>query len=159
MQEPENRSVSGRLEAIWIKRGRGGPMDSRARVRTYASRGLEDNANQGGKRQVTILSADSWRQVEVDLGGEVDPRLRRANLFVDGVELPDSRGRILRIGGCRILVRGETRPCRLMEESWPGLQAALGPEWRGGVYGEVLDDVEIAIGDPVSWEAETPAAT
>ncbi len=60
---------------------------------------------------------------------------------------------MLRIGACRILVRGETRPCRRMEEACAGLQAALETEWRAGVYGEVLSGGEIAAGDPVAWEA------
>ncbi len=148
MGEPE-RAPS--LEAIWIKRARRGPMDARERTRAIAGRGLDGNADQGGRRQVTILSADSWEDVRRELGADVDPRLRRVNLFVRGVELAGSRGRVLRVGSCRILVRGETRPCNLMEESHPGLQRALEPRWRGGVYGELLDDGDLAVGDPVSW--------
>ena len=147
-----NTGDEGRLEAIWIKRFRGGPMDSADRVEVTAGRGLDGNANQGGKRQVTLLSQDSWEQVDAELGAEVDPRLRRANLFVSGIDLPQSRGRTLRIGGCRIHILGETRPCRKMEESWPGLQKALDPDWRAGAYGQVLDDGEIAVGDEVRWE-------
>ncbi len=142
------------LEAIWIKRVRRGPMDARERALAIAGRGLEGNADQGGRRQVTILSADRWAEVRRELGAEVDPRLRRANLFVRGVELAESRGRVLGVGPCRILIRGETRPCNLMEESHPGLQRALEPDWRGGAYGELLDDGEIAVGDPVGWLEE-----
>ncbi len=116
-----------------------------------AGRGLEGNANQGGKRQVTILSAEAWRDVDAELGAEVDPRARRANLFVRGVDLEESRGRTLEVGGCRVLIGGETRPCRRMEEAWPGLQKALEPEWRAGAYGEVTGDGEVAVGDVVRW--------
>lgn len=142
---------SGRLEAIWIKRGKRGPMDPRASARLVAERGLVDNANQGGHRQVTLIEAEKWRRVEAELGREVDPTARRANLMVRGVDLADSRNRILAIGGCRIHLLGETRPCRLMEETVAGLQAALDPEWRGGAYGRVLSDGEIAVGDPVRF--------
>jgi MOSC domain-containing protein YiiM len=55
------------------------------------------------------------------------------------------------VGGVKILIHGETRPCEQMDEALPGLRAALGPDWRGGVFGEVLDDGEIAVGDPVRW--------
>ncbi len=143
----------GSVEAIWIKRNRSGPMDERQRVRGIAQRGLEGNANQGGKRQVTLLSADRWEEVRRDLEADVDPKLRRANLFLRGVDLTESRGRVLTVGPCRVQIWGETVPCRLMEESHAGLQEALRPDWRGGVYGELLDDGEIAVGDPVSWEA------
>lgn len=151
-------SKHGRLAAIWIKRVRLGPMDPRQQVRAFAGRGLEDNANQGGKRQVTLLSADTWAEVCRTLDAEIDPRLRRANLLVQGVDLVASRGRILHIGTCRIQIYGETRPCRRMEESHPGLRKALEPAWNGGAYGMVLNDAEIAVGDPVRWESPTPTA-
>ena len=145
---------SGRLEAIWLKRVRRGPMDPRQRVRVIAGRGLEDDANYGKKRQITILSAEQWEDVRRQVDPDLDPASRRANLMVRGVRLPESRGRVLRIGSCRIQINGETRPCRIIDEPHPGLREALDPDWRGGVYGEALDDGEIAVGDPVGWEEE-----
>lgn len=141
----------GRVEAIWTKRMKNGPMDPQQRVTMQAGRGIEGNADQKRKRQVTVLSAEAWRAAEAELGATVDPRARRANVLVSGVELANRRRAILRIGACRIEVYGETRPCRRMDEAHPGLQRALDPDWRGGVYGVVLDDTEIAVGDPVSW--------
>ncbi|MEM7588212.1 MAG: MOSC domain-containing protein [Acidobacteriota bacterium] len=127
-------------------------MDARDTARAVAGRGLEGNANQRGKRQVTLLSADRWDEMTRELGEDIDPSLRRANLYVRGVELQGPRRRVLCVGACRIKIYGETRPCNLMDEAYPGLQRALDPDWRGGVYGEILNDAEIAIGDAVSWE-------
>lgn len=149
VEEPER---TGRVERIWRKRFRRGPMDEIESGRLVRGRGLEGNANQGGKRQVTLISAEAWREMEGEFEALVDPRLRRANLVVEGVELVGTTGRVLVIGSCRLLIHGETRPCRLMEESFPGLQSGLASNWRGGVYGEVLDGGEIAVGDPVCWE-------
>ncbi len=59
---------------------------------------------------------------------------------------------MLRVGASRVQIYGETRPCHLMDEAHPGLQRALDPDWRGGVYGQVLADAEIAVGDAVGWE-------
>ncbi len=143
--------ASGRVERIWIKRARGGPMDAVPSARAVAGSGLEGNADRGGKRQVTLFSAECWADVRAELGVDVDPRLRRANLLVSGIDFSGRRGRTLRIGDCRILVRGETVPCRSMDETQPGLQEALRPDWRGGVYGEVLDDGVISLGDAVAW--------
>lgn len=142
----------GRLEAIWLKRTRRAPMDAAQGARLIAGQGLEGDANRGKKRQVTLLSAEQWRDVCRELGTDLDAGVRRANLLVSGIRLPASRGRMLAIGDCRILVRGETRPCGAIDGPYPGLRQALDPEWRGGVYGEVVEGGEIAVGDPVRWE-------
>lgn len=161
----------GRLERIWIKRAKLGPMDPHPAARLVEGRGLEGNADQGGKRQVTVIEAEAWAdalaELAADGGGaivELDPSTRRANLLVSGVRLAGTRGQVLAIGGTRLLIRGETRPCERMERAMPGLKAALEPEWRGGVYGEVIAGGEIAAGDPVRLEPaeetvdERPAA-
>ena len=38
-------------------------------------------------------------------------------MLVSGVDLVESRGRTLQVGEVAIRINGETRPCRLMEES------------------------------------------
>ncbi len=144
---------SGKLEAIWIKRAHGGPMDPVPRAALRAGAGLEGNADQGGRRQVTLMAREVWEQIMARLGGRLDPSARRANLLVSGVRLAESRERILRVGACRLRVRGETKPCNLMEETLPGLREALQHGWNGGAFGEVLEDGEIAVGDEVNWES------
>ena len=114
--------------------------------------GLGGNSDQGGSRQITVLSAERWADVEADLGRTVEPSARRANLLVDGVELADTTGRTLRVGDARIEIRGETRPCFQMDAELDGLQDALDADWRGGAYGVVLGDATISVGDAVSWE-------
>lgn len=146
--------MSGRLEAIWRKRRRRQPMEPLKEGRLIEGEGLEGNAPTGGRRQVTIIEREAWERAEEALGRPVDPSARRANLMVDGVELADTVGRVLAVGSCRILVHGETKPCGRMDEEGEGLQAALRPEWRGGVYGAVLEGGELAVGDPVRWEEE-----
>ncbi len=150
-------SKTGRLDRIWIKRFHRGPMDPVERAELRAGRGLTGNANQGGRRQVTLIARGRWDHVNEALADDVDPALRRANVLVSGIDLAHTRGRVLRLGACRLRINGETRPCERMDEAWPGLRAALGIEWRGGVYAEVLDDDEIVIGDPVGWEASAEA--
>ena len=150
-------SKTGRLDRIWIKRFHRGPMDPVERAELRAGRGLTGNANQGGRRQVTLIARGRWDHVNEALADDVDPALRRANVLVSGIDLAHTRGRVLRLGACRLRINGETRPCERMDEAWPGLRAALGIEWRGGVYAEVLDDGEIVIGDPVGWEASAEA--
>jgi MOSC domain-containing protein YiiM len=143
-----------RLEQIWIKRVHRGPMDPADRARVVAGKGIVGNANQGGKRQVTIVSNKHWTEITAPLLlGTPDPRLWRANLLVSDIDFSDARGKVLRVGAVRIRIYGETRPCEQMEAAAPGLQKAMAVPWGGGAFGEVLDDGEIAIGDPVTLEA------
>lgn len=145
----------GRLLAIWIKRGKRAPMDAAERAELVAGQGLVGNANQGGRRQVTVIEREAWDAIEAELGASVPKTARRANLLIAGVPLAGSRDRVLRIGPCRIRLHSETRPCERMEEAFRGLRAAMAKDWRGGSYGEVLDGGPIAVGDPVAWEASS----
>jgi MOSC domain-containing protein YiiM len=142
------------LEAIWVKRCHAGPLDPVSSGTLVAGRGLLGSADQGGRRQVTLIERDIWEALMTELGADLPPSTRRANLMVSGLSLARSRGRILRVGACRVRIFGETTPCRLMEELLPGLLEAMRPEWRGGAFGEVLDGGEIAVGDEVAWDTE-----
>jgi len=141
-----------RLEQIWLKRMKRGPMDPVNEATLVAGGGLAGNANQGGHRQVTIISADRWREIVAALGVPLEPSTRRANLLVSGIELANTRGRVLRIGACRLQINGETRPCERMDEAYPGLRAVMAERWGGGAYAVVLDDGLIGIGDEVAWD-------
>jgi MOSC domain-containing protein YiiM len=143
--------TAGRLEAIWVKRMRRGPMDAVRRVMLKASHGLVGNADQGGRRQVTLLEQEVWQTLMVQVGASLLPSVRRANLLLSGICLTDTRHRILRIGTCRIRILGETKPCERMDEAYPGLRAAMYPDWGGGAFGAVLDDGEVVVGSPVYW--------
>ena len=147
-----------RLEQIWIKRMHRGPMDPAERAQVVAGRGIVGNANQGGKRQVTIVSNKHWIEVTAPLGSAPDPRLRRANLLVSEIDFGDSRGHILKIGNVRVRIYGETRPCEQMEAVAPGLQELMRVPWGGGAFGEILDDGEISVGDRVELERESKPA-
>ena len=144
-------AATGRLEAIWLKRARGGPMDPQARAVLDAG-GLVGNANRSYRRALTIIEREVFDRLRVELNPSVRPDMRRANLMVSGLPLEDTRDRILAIGPVQIRLGGETRPCELMdEEGFPGLRAALEPHWGGGAFGTVVIPGEISVGDPVRW--------
>lgn len=139
----------GRLEAIWVKRARRGVMDAVPEATLLVGHGLEGSPRHGSRRQVTIIEREAWEGVMAELGADLDPSARRANLMVSGVSLRETRGRLLVVGECAIEIRGETRPCERMDQALPGLRQALRPDWRGGVFGGVLVGGAVRVGDPV----------
>lgn len=126
-------------------------MDPVDRANLVTARGIVGNANQGGRRQVTIIEEEVWRLLMSQIGGDIAPSSRRANLMVRGIELKNSRGRVLSVGAVQIRIFNETKPCERMDEALPGLKDLMYPEWRGGAFGEVVNDGEICIGDRVTW--------
>lgn len=127
-------------------------MDPVERAELVTDRGVVGNANQGGRRQVTIIERERWEDALGELGERVDPSARRANLMVEGVDLKETRGRVLRIGDCRLEIQGETTPCYRMDEARQGLQEVLRPDWRGGAYATVLEGGDVAVGHTAAWE-------
>jgi len=144
--------IAGRIEAIWIKRAKRGPMDPVARAQTIAGRGIAGNADQGGRRQVTLIDADVWEELMRILGGALAPSARRANVMLRGVDLAGSRGKVLGLGACKLRIYGETKPCERMDEALPGLRGAMYGDWRGGAFGEVVEGGTFAVGDPARWD-------
>jgi hypothetical protein len=39
-----------------------------------------------------------------------------------------------------------------MDELLPGLRGAMKADWGGGVFGQILDEGTIAVGDSVVWD-------
>ena len=116
-------------------------------------KGLVGNANRGGFRALTLLSQERWTELMTEVGAALGTEARRANLVISGIDLENSRGKILRIGRCRLRIGGETRPCELMEEAAAGLRQAMRSRWGGGAYATVVDGGSIAVGDEVVWDA------
>ena len=141
----------GKLEAIWIKRARRGKMDPVQTAELIAGKGIRGNANQGGRRQVTIIEKEVWQERTAQVGASLDPSMRRANLMLNGVDLVKSRGKTIRIGECILEIAGETRPCERMEEAAAGLRDAMRADWGGGAFAMIVKGGTINVGDDVEF--------
>ena len=89
-------TTAGHLQAIWVKRMKRGPMDGVDSVQLLTGGGIVGNANQGGRRQVTIIEQEVWSQLMAGLNASLPPQTRRANLMVSDISLANSRGRVLK---------------------------------------------------------------
>ncbi len=105
------------------------------------------------KRQVTLIERGDWDAAMAEVGHTIGWEERRANLLVDGLDLPQVAGVRLRIGADVVLeVTRETDPCERMEALAPGLKAALLADWRGGACAKVIQGGWIAINDAIRIE-------
>ncbi|WP_343519810.1 MOSC domain-containing protein [Sphingomonas sp.] len=105
------------------------------------------------KRQVSLIEAGDWAAAMALVGHNIPWEQRRANLLVEGLDLPQVAGKRLRIGADVVLeVTVETDPCERMNALADGLRAALTPDWRGGVCTMVIAPGEIAVGDEIRIE-------
>ncbi|PAX09301.1 MOSC domain-containing protein [Sphingomonas lenta] len=105
-----------------------------------------------GKRQVSLMERADWDAVMAELGRQVPWWERRANLLVDGLDLPQTPGQLIRVGPVLLTVTAECDPCIRMEAVAAGLEAALTPDWRGGALARVLEGGTITVGDRITIE-------
>ena len=133
------------ITGIWTSPARNsGRMERHDRVRALADHGLEGcaHARPGGKRQVLFASSEHLEAVGVEPG-----RIRE-NFTVDDADVQAwPLGQRLRAGTAVFEVTMVCDPCERMDAIRPGLRIEL--EGRRGMLARVLEDGEVALGDPL----------
>lgn len=79
-------------------------MDSVLSAELIENAGIKYDADQMGKRQVTIIEKEKWESMMKTVKCDGDPSERRVNLLLNGISLEKSRGKILNIGNCAVKV-------------------------------------------------------
>lgn len=151
--------MSDRVEVsgLAIKREKQRPLELANEVRITILGGIDgDCRGQGGShraRQITLLSLDQWNTACDQVGISFPWHLRRANICLDFMAFSASDlGRRVRLGHEVILeITGETEPCKRMDQIYPGLKAALTPDWRGGVTCRVIRSGFVRLGNPFEF--------
>lgn len=106
-----------------------------------------------GKRQVTLIERGDWAAAMAEVGADHPWWQRRCNIAVDGFDLPQTPGALLRLGADVVLeVTRFTDPCERMEKLAPGLFRALMHDWRGGVCSRVIEGGTVLLGDLIRVE-------
>jgi MOSC domain-containing protein YiiM len=137
---------------LWTRSAPGRPPQERPSIDLVEGKGVHGDHTFGRMRHVTIIFDDDWRAAAATLAREVDPVGRRANVLVSGGDGARLVGSTIRLGGARIEVKGVTQPCPVMEKAAPGMEAALKPAGRGGVWGRVLAGGTVRPGDELVVE-------
>ena len=139
------------LAAIAYRSRPKAPMTEIGAVDITCDAGLvPDTRGKPGRRQVTLLSLQSWQDACAALAADLPWTYRRANLLVDGLRFSAADvGRIIRIGEAELQIMIETDPCPRMDAQHQGLTNALLPDWRAGVCCKVLKGGHVSVGDAV----------
>jgi MOSC domain-containing protein YiiM len=158
---------AGRVEAILLRAGRHGEVQSVPAAMSIAGRGLEgDHRAQGGRpggaRQVTLIQYEHLPVIAaLSKMARVDAALLRRNLVVSGLNLLAARTLfkdqplILTLGdGIVLEVTGACEPCSRMEEALGagGYNALRG---HGGLTARVLVGGMLHINDTVICRPST----
>lgn len=141
----------GNLLAIAQREKTKSPMESLRKARISFSNGVgtDSRGKKQGKRQVTVLTSESWDIASTLHGAEIPWTTRRANLLISGFDLENSAGKHLIIGDVKLQITGELEPCNRMDAQFEGLTEILTPNWRGGVCCKIISEGNISVGDNV----------
>lgn len=143
---------TGRVVALLVRPAQAATTADVAELTLDVEQGTIGDHSTHARRQVTFLSQEAWQAATQQIGRDVPWQARRANVLVSGLDLRDSIGRRLHVGDCVVEIKGETKPCGVMDEAAMGLREALTPEWRGGAYGAVLEGGVIRAGSTAYFE-------
>src|SRR5262249_42963872 len=136
---PAESATEHRVLRLWRRAVEGGPMVERDHLDLVAGQGVVGDHSFGRLRHVTLGFADDWNAAAAQLGRDVDPVGRRANVLLSGGGGQRFVGRTIRLGEITLEVKGITTPCPVMDRAAPGMRVALQPDGRAGVWGRVKE--------------------
>lgn len=135
------------VERLWLRPAPGAAPVEVDALELTTGEGIVGDHTRGGMRHITLLWLDDWNAAASEVGVEVDPVGRRANVLLSGGTAARFLDRELMLGTARLRVRGVTAPCPVMDLAAPGMMRALKPEARSGVWARVLEGGMIRRGD------------
>lgn len=146
-------TFTGKVLDMQRKAKRGADPERLTEVPVTVELGIDGDAR--GKlrdAQVSIVSKSAWEAAMTDLNPtrDVPWNVRRANIFVDGMDFNETTGARITIGDVELEVMSETDPCEIMNKAYPGLKDALTPNWRGGCRCKVLKGGTLRVGDTIT---------
>lgn len=132
-------ATTHRVLGLQVRPAMDAPTEQRAELELVAGEGVRGDHAFGGRRHVTIVFEDDWRAALHAHGREVPWTARRANVFVSGGGGARLVGTKLRLGPALVEVQGLVAPCPVMDKASDGLQEALKPDGRAGIWARVIE--------------------
>jgi MOSC domain-containing protein YiiM len=152
---------NGRVEGIFIgpERTVPAPVDH---VLAVAGKGLEGNRyfwEDGSAKPgqaLTLIAAEALEALQAEHGIELSAAESRRNVLTRGIDVNALVGKRFRVGKVECYGVELCEPCSHLESvTQPGIIKGL--VHRAGLNADILNDGEIAVGDPVEELAEAAA--
>ena len=143
----------GQVEAIHISPEPEGRCEPVERVSALAGRGIEGDRKfgdhkPGSGRELTVIAAEALEALEAEHGIHLEPGESRRQVTTRGIDVNALVGRRFTVGSVEAVGIELCEPCsHLQKLTQPGVMRGL--VHRAGIYADVLNDGEIAVGDAV----------
>lgn len=145
----------GKIYSINVSAAKGVPKEPAARAVLVKGMGLQDDAHAGTDiRQVSLLDMESVRGQMADAKAkgatvEIRPGVYAENITTEGLALASLKiGDRLRVGGTAVLKISKIgKECHSRCAIYHQVGDCIMP--RKGVFAEVVEGGEIAVGDPI----------
>ena len=143
----------GRLIGIATRKKTKAMMDELLSAAITFENGVAEDSRgkKRNHRQLTILSSESWHATCQEMQQQIPWTTRRANFLVEGIELENKTGALLKIGTAIVEITGELEPCNRMDAQVEGLTKALDKNWRGGVTCKIIEEGTVELNDSVTF--------
>ena len=142
--------MQGTVLALALRPEKGGAMALAESISLTPENGVIGDHGTSQRRQVTLLDEENWIAACEEIATRLPWTARRANILVQGLDLPKLVGQRVRVGTALVEVIGEVDPCYVMDAAQNGLKDALKPDWRGGVYARVIESGIVDSDDKIS---------
>src|ERR671936_1337494 len=147
----------GRVVGIFLTSAHGELPESVEQARALAGKGLEGNryfyaaGNAPDGRALTLIAAEALEALEQDTNIVLSAAETRRNVLTRGIDVNALVGKRFRIGDVECRGVELCEPCtHLQSMTQPGVLNGL--VHRAGLNADILNDGEIAVGDPVTVE-------
>jgi MOSC domain-containing protein YiiM len=129
------------------------PVEPAERVRVIAGRGVEGDRffgrhRPGSGHDLTLIAAEALDALHEETGIDLRDGASRRQVTTRGIDVNALVGRRFRIGSVEAVGIELCEPCRHLQKLTDP-RVLRGLVHRGGINADVVEDGEIAVGDPV----------